>query len=149
MYVSTKRDLIVHSGFIYNRQKIRMTLGLPRWCQCRRHERLRFDPWVRKLSWRRKWQPTPVFLPGEFHEQRSLAGYSPWGCKELDMTEWLSTHACKNDPSRHTYTQISILPSNKKKSKLLIHAMKWMPIKNITLSKTDQIKRNTVWFYFI
>ena len=39
--------------------------------------------------WRRKQQPTPVFLPGEFHGQRSLVGYSPWSCKELDMTEWL------------------------------------------------------------
>ena len=38
-------------------------------------------------SWRRKWQPTPVFLPGEFHGQKSLVGYSPWDCKELDMTE--------------------------------------------------------------
>ena len=36
-----------------------------------------FDPWVGKIPWRRKWQPTPVFLLGEFHEQRSLAGYSP------------------------------------------------------------------------
>ena len=44
--------------------------------QCRRHE---FNPWVRKIPWRRKWQPTPVFLPGESHGQRSLAGYSPWG----------------------------------------------------------------------
>ena len=44
--------------------------------------------------WRRKWQPTPVILPGEFHEQRSLAGYSPWGCKESGMTEQLSlTHS--------------------------------------------------------
>ena len=42
-----------------------------------------FDPWVRKIPWRRKWQPTPVFLPGESHEQRSLAGYSPWGCKKV------------------------------------------------------------------
>ena len=39
------------------------------------------------IPWRRAWQPTPVFLPGESHGQRSLAGYSPWGCKELDMTE--------------------------------------------------------------
>ena len=39
-----------------------------------------------------KWQSTPVFLPGKFHEQRSLAGYSPWGCEETDMTQWLSTH---------------------------------------------------------
>ena len=37
--------------------------------------------------WRRKWQPTPEFLPGEFHGQRSLAGYSPWGCKDSDTTE--------------------------------------------------------------
>ena len=40
-----------------------------------------FDPWVRKMPWRRKWPHTPVFLPGEFHGQRSLAGYSPWGLK--------------------------------------------------------------------
>ena len=40
-----------------------------------------------KIPCRRAWQPTPAFLPGEFHGQRSLAGYSPWGCKELDMTE--------------------------------------------------------------
>ena len=41
-------------------------------------------------SWRRKWQPAPVFLPGEPHGQRSLVCYSPWGCKELDMTEYAS-----------------------------------------------------------
>ena len=46
-----------------------------------------FDLWVGKISWRREWLPTPVFWSGEFHGQRSLAGYSPWGCKELDMTE--------------------------------------------------------------
>jgi len=43
-----------------------------------------FNLWVRKIPWRRKWQPTPVFLPEEFHGQRSLVGYSPWDCKELD-----------------------------------------------------------------
>ena len=48
------------------------------------------DPWVRKIPWRRKWQPTPVILCGEFHEQRSLAGYNPWGHKELDPTERLA-----------------------------------------------------------
>ena len=42
---------------------------------------------VEKIPWRREWQPTPIFLPGEFHGQRSLAGYSPWGCKESDTTE--------------------------------------------------------------
>ena len=46
-----------------------------------------FDPWVGKISWRRKWQPTPVFLPGESHGWRSMVGYSPWGRKELDTTE--------------------------------------------------------------
>ena len=50
-----------------------------------------FDPWVGKITWRRPWQPTPVFLPGESHGQRSLAGYSPRGCKESDTTEQLST----------------------------------------------------------
>ena len=43
-------------------------------CQCRRHKRLGFDPWVGKIPWRRAWQPTPVFLPGESHGQRGLAG---------------------------------------------------------------------------
>ena len=52
-----------------------------------RHSRLWFDPWVRKIPWRGKWQPTPVFLPRKSHGQKRLAGYSPWGCKELDMTK--------------------------------------------------------------
>ena len=51
-----------------------------------------FDPWVRKIPWRSKWLPTPVFLPGEFHGERILACYSPWGHKELDMTECIHTH---------------------------------------------------------
>ena len=51
-----------------------------------------FDPWVGKIPWSRKWQPTPVFLPGKFHGQRSLVGCSPWGCKESYTTERLSTH---------------------------------------------------------
>ena len=55
--------------------------------QCRSHGRCRLDLSVRKLPWRRKWQPTPVFLPGESHGQSSLAGYSPWGHKESDTTE--------------------------------------------------------------
>ena len=46
-----------------------------------------FDPCIGKIPWRRKWQPTPVFLPGEYHGQRSLVGCSPWGRKELDRTE--------------------------------------------------------------
>jgi len=68
-------------------------MELSRWCsckdltcQCRRHRRCRFDPCTRKIIWRRKWQLTPVFLPGKFHGQRILASYSLWGRKELDMT---------------------------------------------------------------
>ena len=61
-------------------------------CQCRRRRKHGFDPWVGKILWRRKWQPTPVFLPGESLGQRSLAGYSSWDWKELDMVE-------------HAYTQ--------------------------------------------
>ena len=60
--------------------------------QCRRHERQGFYSWVGKIPWRRKWHATPEFLPGEFHEQRSLVGYSPLGHKQSDMTEWLKQH---------------------------------------------------------
>ena len=79
-----------------------LSLGhkLPRWlsgkkkkesiCQCRRH---RFNPQGGKIPWRRKRQPNPVFLPGEFHRQRSLVGYSPWGLKEPDMTEQLNNNS--------------------------------------------------------
>ena len=49
-----------------------------------------FDPWVRKIPWRREWQPTPVLLPGEIHGRKSLEGYSPWCHKKSDMTRWLS-----------------------------------------------------------
>ena len=64
---------------------------VPRWlsgkesaCKCRTH---RFNSWVRKTPWRGKWQFALVFLPGKFHGQRSLAGYSPWVYKKLDTTE--------------------------------------------------------------
>ena len=52
-------------------------------CQCRKHKRSGFDPWVGKIPWRRAWQSSPIFLSGESHWQRSLAGYSPLSCKEL------------------------------------------------------------------
>ena len=54
-------------------------------CQCRRR---RLDPWVRMIPWRRKWQPIPLFLPGEFHRQRSLEGYSPWGHKRVKHNDY-------------------------------------------------------------
>ena len=51
-----------------------------------------FDPWVGKIPWSRKWQPTPVSLLRKFHGQRSLASYSPWSRKESDTTERLTLH---------------------------------------------------------
>ena len=58
--------------------------------QCKRRKRCGFDPWVGKIPWRRAWQPTPVFLPGESPGQRSPSGYSPWGCIKPDTAEWLT-----------------------------------------------------------
>ena len=66
-------------------------------CQCMNHRRHEFDPWLRKIPWRRKWHPSPVVLPGKAHGQRSLAGCSPWCHKRVT---WLSTHA-----HIHTYIQ--------------------------------------------
>ena len=62
-------------------------------CQCRRHKRRRFDPYVGKIPWRREWQPTPVFLSGEAHGLKSLGNCSPWGHKELDTIE-VTEHSC-------------------------------------------------------
>ena len=62
--------------------------------QCRSRRRHGFDPWVRKILWRRAWQLPPVFLPGEYRGQRSLVGYSPWGCKESATTEGAWYMAC-------------------------------------------------------
>ena len=76
-------------GIQVGKEEVKLSLfaWLTRWlsskepaCQCRRHE---FNPWVGKMPWRRKWQPTPVFLPGKSHGQRSLAGYNPWGHKRV------------------------------------------------------------------
>ena len=72
-------------------------MGFPRWCsgkesacRCRKCKRRGFNPWMGKIPWSRKWQPTPVFLPGKFHGQRSLVGYSPWSAKSQTL---MSTHA--------------------------------------------------------
>ena len=70
-------------------------------CQCRRCKRCRFDPWIRKISWRRAWQPTLVFLPGEPHGPRGLVGYSPWDHRESDVTRW-PTHT-----HTHEFTTVS------------------------------------------
>ena len=81
---------------------------LPRWCSGKKSacQRMRpgFSPWVGKIPWRRKWQPTPVFLPGKFCGQRGLVGYSLWGRKESDTTE--HTHMYTHTHTHtHTHTQ--------------------------------------------
>ena len=70
------------------------------------------DPWVRKIPWGREWQPTPIFLPGKSHGQRSLVGYSPWGCRVRH--NWVTKHHTAADQSRvqiflHSYASIFIL----------------------------------------
>ena len=69
------------------------TSGKESTCPRRRCKRCGLDPWDGKIPWRREWQPSPVFLPVKPHGQRSLAGCSPWGHKEWERTEQLSTHA--------------------------------------------------------
>ena len=74
--------------------------------QCRRPG---FSPQVRKVPWSRDWLHTPVFLPGEFHGQRSMAGYSPWGHKESDTTEWLrSTFINRHSTLRKSLSSLFI-----------------------------------------
>ena len=90
------------SSFLWTLMNLRIVkcLRCPRWsslvAQTIKHlpkcMRPGFNPWVRKIPWRKKWQPTPVSLPGKCHGQRSLVGYSPWGHKESDTTERLHFH---------------------------------------------------------
>ena len=82
--------------------------------QCRRHT---FDPWVGKIPWRRKWQPTPVLLPGQSHGQRSLVGYR-WGRKESDRTEQLNTIMDTNEHKKNRFAK------KKRKTGLLNHKTK-------------------------
>ena len=68
-----------------------------------------------KILWRKKWPLTPVFLPGKFHGQGSLLGYSPWGCKESDTTEWLNhhilyTHTCNACTHMYSFTVAEVYP---------------------------------------
>ena len=82
-------------------------VGLPWWLRWLKNLPTMQEIWVWslgwKIPWRREWQPTPVFLPGEFHGQRSLDSYSLWGRKESDTTEWLThTHT---ETHTHTHTQ--------------------------------------------
>ena len=88
-------------------------------CQRRRHKTPSFGPWVGKVPWRRKRQPTPVFLPGDSHGQRSLVGNSPWGQRESDPTDQLNQHHYKtrhcldNPAATQLLTESSFISSRK------------------------------------
>ena len=86
IFILSQRDLIKLSNFV--------SLVFPWWFRqwriCLQCGRPGFDFWVEKISWRREWLPTPVFLPGEFHGQRNVVDYSQWGGKESDRTEQLT-----------------------------------------------------------
>ena len=93
LYHSRKCSLQTFLDFpnVHDLGVVKFSLGLPPWLRGKKSACNAEDPglipWVRKIPWRRAWQPTPVFLPGESHGQRSLVGYSPWGRKESDTTE--------------------------------------------------------------
>ena len=98
MWLNNSRDEKKGADFI---ETYRNRVGLLWWlngkesaCQ---YKRYRFDPWVGKILWRRKQQPPPIFLPEKSHGQRSLVGYSPWGNKESDTTNWLNNSKGNKD----------------------------------------------------
>ena len=97
--------------------------------------RCKFDPWVRKTAWRRKWQPTPVFLPEKSHGERSLVGYSPWGLKRVGhKPEQLSTHAHTGemgDASRMNSPYIKKYFSEKKFPRAIITIITKITVLNI------------------
>ena len=93
-------------------------VGLPRWrsgkesaCHCRRCKRHRSHPWAGNVPQRREWQNTPVFLPGEFHGQRSLVGHSPWGCRESDTTERLTLKKAHRKKTKNKSKQAKVIIS--------------------------------------
>ena len=101
--------------------------------------RPRFDSWVGKISWRKEWLPTPVFFPGEFHGQRKLVGYSPWGDKVSDLTERLKTHIL----------QSTCLRCNQQLSTVL-----WVPahssgISHMKQDTPNQAKCKKPFFFFL
>ena len=101
---TTLRDTLMvdtcHYIFVQTQEKY------PRWYNgkesaypCRRQNRRRFHPWIRKSPWSRKWQPTPVSLPRKFYGQKGLGSYSPGGGTVLDVTEHTCTHKTCNAKS--------------------------------------------------
>ena len=89
------------SDWVYERTQPGGASGKELACQSKRSKRRRFNSWIRKIPWRGQWQPTPVFLPGESHGHKSMAGYSPWGHKELNTTNLACKHMERCSNSEH------------------------------------------------
>ena len=124
-------------------------------CLCRRLRRHKFDLWVWKIPWSRKWQPTPVSLPGKFHGQKSLVG-----CKESDMTDWLSMCTrVQNEKSTATFRSKRLriwkacqhpLQANSRPSCLYVHAYPsaWFPCFDLTYFLGHQ-SGSILWFFLL
>ena len=106
-----------------------------------------FDPWVRKIPWRREWQHTPVFLSGKFHGLRSLVGYSPWGRKESDMSEQLAFSFFKVNQSSDVERRLSLSESKSLSSfiKLLCFLSSQLMFSGVTLIQHHL--RNSSWWW--
>ena len=104
-------------------------------CQWGRYRRCVFDPWVRNIPWRKKWQPTPVFLPGISHTQRNLLGYSFGGLKELDMTKWWNN----NDLSmrKRAKGHGRCIVQNQTMSKTCPSSFRYVVDRDVTVTKPD------------
>ena len=102
-------------------------------CQCRRHKRSGIDPWVRKIPWKRAWQPTPEFLPGESHGQSSLVGYGPKSHKESDVaeaTQHARMHARTSDSNLdHLFLILKIAGVFRQVSTFLIRSQEFSSLK--------------------
>ena len=120
---------------------IHVEVGLPWWLRwwsvCLQYRKPRFNSWVGKILWRRKWQPTPVLLPGKSHGGRSLVGYSPWDRKELDMTERLHF-------DRKHQNSVKQLSFNKNTTEWL--SLHFTSIKNKLILKRDILTTNLTLF---
>ena len=107
-YLVMSHDLFSESNHAYSLASPGGASGKEPTFQCTRPKKHSFNPWVRKTPWRRAWQPTPVFLPGESHGQRSLMGHNPQGHKEFDMTE-VTEHAQRKKKGEKTDLYLMLL----------------------------------------
>ena len=125
------------------KKKLAQTVKLEAACKvCLQCGRPGFDPWVGKIPWRRKWQPTPVFLPGKSHGQRSLVGYCPWGRKESDTTERLHFNKwqkCNHSPFWVTLGSPSVSPAP------ILLPVPLLPLCYLLFGLRDAKTSQTIW----